>query len=349
MKGTSMPQRPVPHCCRPPRHLGRRAALVALVVAAGAAALSPWQPSLAAGADAGYPNQNVKFVVAFPAGGPTDAVARILGQRLSEKWGQGVVIENRGGAGGNIATRQVAKAEPNGYTVLVTTSAYAVNPSLTANAGYSPESDYKTAIVVATTSNIIVASTNVKASTLKELIETARTEKLTYGMPGPGTTPHLSAEKIFKVLAKVDIPHVPFTGAAPLLNALVGGHITLACLAMPPTIELIKSGQIKALAVISDKRVPSLPDVPTAMEQGFGDSEESTWVALFAPAGTPAAALAKLNTDVNAVIAEKPILERFDQLGMLPVGGSLATGEAYVRSEIKKWGEVVRSLGLRVE
>ena len=142
---------------------------------------------------------------------------------------------------------------------------------------------------------------------------------------------------------------MPFTGAAPLLNALLGGHITLACLAMPPTIELIKSGQIKALAVISDKRVPSLPDVPTAMEQGFGDIEESTWMALFVPAGTPAAVLEKLNTDVNAVLAEKPILQRLDQLGMLPVGGSLADSETYVRSEIKKWGEVVRKIGLKVE
>jgi tripartite-type tricarboxylate transporter receptor subunit TctC len=232
---------------------------------------------------------------------------------------------------------------------LLRTSAYAVNPSLTANAGYSPETDYKTAIVVATTPNIIVAAPNLKASNLKELIEAAKTEKLTYGMPGPGTTPHLSAEKIFKVLAKVDIPHVPFTGAAPLVNALLGGHIVLACLAMPPVIELIKSGQIKALAVISDKRVPSLPDVPTAMEQGFGDGEESTWMALFVPAGTPAAVLAKLNTDVNAVLAEKPVLERLDQLGMLPVGGSLAESDAYVRSEIRKWGEVVRKIGLRVE
>jgi tripartite-type tricarboxylate transporter receptor subunit TctC len=228
----------------------------------------------------------------FPAGGPTDAIARILGERLTEKWGQSVVIENRGGAGGNIAARQVAKAEPNGYTVLVTTSAYAVNPSLTANAGYVPETDFKTAVVAVTTPNIIVAAAGLKASNLKELLEAAKTEKFTYGMPGPGTTPHLSAEKIFKVLAKVDIPPVPFTGAAPLLNALLGRHITLACLAMPPTIELIKNGQIKALAVISDKRVPSLPDVPTAMEQGFGDSEESTWMALFVPAGTPAAAYA---------------------------------------------------------
>ena len=326
-------------------HFGpsRRSVLASMLVAIGLL------PARSAIAQDSYPSQNVRFIVAFPAGGPTDAVARILGQRLTEKWGQGVVIENRGGAGGNIATRQVAKAEPNGYTVLVTTSAYAVNPSLTANAGYAPETDYKTAIVVATTPNIIVASPSLKASNLKELIELARTEKLTYGMPGPGTTPHLSAERIFKVLAKVDIPHVPFTGAAPLLNALVGDHIKLGCLAMPPAIELIKNGQIKALAVVSDKRVPSLPDVPTAIEQGFGDSEESTWIALFVPAGTPAAVLAKLNADVNAIIAEPPILERFDQLGMLPVGGSLASGEAYVRAEIKKWGEVVRTLGLRVE
>ena len=318
------------------------------LLASTVAAASLFWPSLARPQEV-YPNQNVRFLVAFPAGGPTDAIARILGERLTEKWGQSVVIENRGGAGGNIAARQVAKAEPNGYTVLVTTSAYAVNPSLTANAGYVPETDFKTAVVAATSPNIIVAAAGLKASNLKELLEAAKTEKFTYGMPGPGTTPHLSAEKIFKVLAKVDIPPVPFTGAAPLLNALLGGHITLACLAMPPTIELIKNGQIKALAVISDKRVPSLPDVPTAMEQGFGDSEESTWMALFVPAGTPAAVLEKLNTDVNAVLAEKPILQRLDQLGMLPVGGSLAESEAYVRSEIKKWGEVVRKIGLKVE
>jgi tripartite-type tricarboxylate transporter receptor subunit TctC len=325
-----------------PRRICRRS-LLAAALAAG-----PLWP-LGAGAQDSYPSQNVKFVVAFAAGGPTDALARIVGQRLTEKWGQGVVIENRGGAGGNIAARQVAKADPNGYTILVTTSAYAVNPSLSANAGYSPDADYKTVIVVGTTPNIIVASPSLKASNLKELIEAAKTEKLTYGMPGAGTTPHLSAEKVFKVLAKVDVPHVPFTGAAPLLNALLGGHIPVACLAMPPAIELIKSGQIKALAVISDKRVPSLPDVPTAMEQGFGDGEESTWIALFAPAGTPAAVLEKLNGDVNAMLGESAILARLEQLGILPVGGTLAASDAYVQSEIKKWGDVVRRIGLKVD
>jgi tripartite-type tricarboxylate transporter receptor subunit TctC len=302
-----------------------------------------------AAAQGSYPTESVKFVVAFSAGGPTDVVARLLGQRLTEKWGQSVIIENRGGAGGNIAARQVAKAEPNGYTVLVTTSAFAVNPSLTANAGYAPESDFRTVIVAGTTPNIIVGAADLKASTLKELIEAAKTEKLTYGMPGTGTTPHLSAEKLFKVLAKVDIPAVTFTGGAPTLNALLGGHIKVACLAMPPTVEQIKSGRIKALAVLSDKRVPSLPDVPTAIEQGFGDREESTWIALFVPAATPAAVLARLNADINAVLAESDIRVRLDELGVLPVGGPPTSAEAYVHAEIRRWGEVVRSIGLRVD
>jgi tripartite-type tricarboxylate transporter receptor subunit TctC len=323
--------------------LARRSLLVAACAAVGLLT------SPAARSQEAYPNQNVKFVVAFPAGGPTDALARIVGNRLSEKWGQGVVIENRAGAGGNIAARQIAKAEPNGYAVLVTTSAFAVNPSLTANAGYSPDTEFKTAIVAATTPNIIVASRTLPASNLAELIAAARQETLSYGMPGPGTTPHLSAERIFKALAKVDIPPVAFTGASPLLNALLGGHIRLASVAMPPTIELIKNGSIKALAVLSDKRVPSLPDVPTAIEQGYGDSEESTWIALFVPASTPAAVLAKLNADVNAVLVEPAIGIRLEQLGMLPVGGSLDGSEAYVRAEIKKWADVVRTLGVKVE
>ncbi|RPI30304.1 MAG: hypothetical protein EHM67_19065 [Hyphomicrobiaceae bacterium] len=134
-----------------------------------------------------------------------------------------------------------------------------------------------------------------------------------------------------------------------MLNALLGGHIPLACLAMPPTIELIKSGQIKALAVLSDKRVPSLPEVPTAIEQGYGDGEESTWIALLVPMATPMAVISKLNADINGVLAETAIRQRLEQLGMLPLGGSLDTSEAYVRPEIKKWGEVVRSLGLKVD
>jgi tripartite-type tricarboxylate transporter receptor subunit TctC len=318
---------------------------LAVALASGAFCAS----GIRAAAQDAYPSQSVKLIVAFPAGGPTDAVARILGQRLQEKWGQSVVIENRGGAGGNIATRQVAKAEPNGYTLLVTTSAYAVNPSLSKNAGYAPETDFKTVVVAGTTPNILVASPQLKASNLKELFEQAKTEKLTYGMPGPGTTPHLSAEKLFRVIGQVDVPHVPFTGAAPLLNALLGGHVMLGCLAMPPTIEHIRDGKLKALAVISEKRIPSLPNVPTAMEQGYGDGEESTWIAVFAPAATPPSVLGKLNADANAVLTEAPIRERLEQIGVLPVGGMLAVSETYVTAEIKKWGEVVAKIGLKID
>jgi tripartite-type tricarboxylate transporter receptor subunit TctC len=321
----------------------KRSLVVALLTAWGVLA-----PSVAS-AQGLYPNESVKFVVAFSAGGPTDVVARILGQRLAEKWGRSVVVENHGGAGGNIAARLVARAEPNGYTVLVSTSAFAVNPSLTANAGYSPDSDYRTVIVVGTTPNIIIGAADLKASSLKELIEAAKTERLTYGMPGVGTTPHLSAEKLFKVLGKVDVPAVTFTGGAPTLNAVLGGHVKIACLAMPPAIEHIKNGQIKGLAVLGDKRVPSLPDVPTAIEQGFGDREESTWIALFVPASTPASVLARLNADTDAVLAEGDIRARLDQIGVLPVGGPPAAAEAYVHSEIRRWGEVVRSIGLRVD
>jgi tripartite-type tricarboxylate transporter receptor subunit TctC len=348
-----MPQRLGRKCPRTVRRAslrtGLRSNLIATAMAVLAGLFGQPRVGMAADADASYPSQNVKFVVAFPAGGPTDAMARILGQRLSEKWGQGVVIENRGGAGGNIAARQIAKAEPNGYAVLVTTSAFAVNPSLTANAGYTPESEFKTAVIAATTPNIIVASKTLPARSLQELVDAAKTEKFSYGMPGPGTTPHLSAERIFKSLAKVDIPPVPFTGAAPLLNALLGGHIPVASLAMPPAIALIKSGEIKALAVLSDKRVPSLPQVPTAIEQGYGDGEESTWIALFVPAATPVAVINKLNGDANAVLSEPAIAERLEQLGMVPVGGAPDSAESYVRGEINKWGEVVRSLGVKVE
>ena len=306
-------------------------------------------PAGVARAQESYPSQDVRFVVAFAPGGPADSIGRIIGQRLSEKWGRAVIIENRGGAGGNIAAQQVAKAEPTGYTVLVTTSAYAVNPSLSVNAGYSPKSDFRTAAIVATTPNIIVAAPGLKASTLREVIAAAKTEKFSYGTAGRGVTPHLSAERIFKLVAKVDIAHVPFTGGAPALNALLGGHITLVSVALPPALELVKSGQIKALAVTSAKRLPSLPNVPTASEEGFGDDEEGTWVALILPAGTPPSLLAKLNADVNAVLAEKDIRQRLDQLGFLPVGGTLAEAEAYVQSEIVRWGEVVRKIGLKVE
>jgi tripartite-type tricarboxylate transporter receptor subunit TctC len=259
------------------------------------------------------------------------------------------VVENRGGAGGNIAARQVAKADADGYTVLVTTSAYAVNPSLSANAGYSPDSDFKVAAIVATTPNLIVAAPGGGISSLADAVTRAKAEKLTYATAGVGTTPHLSAERIFRIAAKVDIPHVPHTGAGPALNAVMGGHIQLASVALPAAMELVKGGQVKPLAVTSAKRLSVLPDVPTTIEAGFGDREDATWVAFFLPAATPPDVIAKLNADVNSVLADAAVIAKLGQIGFAPVGGSQADAEGYVRSEIARWGEVIRTIGLKVD
>ena len=295
-----------------------------------------------------YPSQPVKLVVAFAPGGPADLIARILGQKLNEQWKQPVVIENRGGAGGNIAAGATAKAEPNGYTVLVTTSAFAVNPSLSSKAGYSP-ADFTTAIVAATTPNLIVGAPSLKAKTLRDVIEASKTENYTYGTAGVGTTPHLSAEKIFRLNAKVTIVHAPFTGAGPALNSVMGGHTALASVALPAAMELVKGGQVKALAVTSRDRMKSLPDVPTARELGLSDDEDATWVAFMVPAQTPPAVVAKLNDDINTALADSGVREQFERIGFSAIGGSPAESQSYVKSEIGKWGEIIRKLDLKQE
>jgi tripartite-type tricarboxylate transporter receptor subunit TctC len=294
-----------------------------------------------------YPAQPVHFTVAFAPGGPADIIARIIGQRLGEKWGQQPVVENRGGAGGNIAAAAAAKAEPNGYTVLVTTSALAVNVTLSNAPGFKAD-DFKTAVIVATTPNLIVGANNLKAATLKDVIADAKTEKFAYGSAGTGTTPHLSAERIFKIVAKADIPHAPFTGAGPALNAVIGGHIALASLALPTAVEQVLAGQVKPLAVTSKERVAALPNVPTAKELGFGDEEDSTWVAFFVPAKTPDAVVTKLNADVNAILKDEAAKQQLAKVGFMPVGGSQAEAESYVRSEIAKWADVIKKIDLKM-
>jgi tripartite-type tricarboxylate transporter receptor subunit TctC/quercetin dioxygenase-like cupin family protein len=247
-----------------------------------------------------YPNRPVKLQVAFAPGGPADVIARIIGQKLSERWKQSVVVENRGGAGGNIAAALTAKMEPDGYNILVTTSAFAVNQTLSKNPGYTSD-DFKAVVIVASTPNLIIGAPGLKGNNLKEVVEAAKTEKMTYGTAGVGTTPHLSAERIFKLQAKVDIPHAPFTGAGPALQAVAGGHIPLASIAMSAGVENVKGGQVKGLAVTSKERVKSLPNVPTARELGLGEEDDTTWVVFFVPAKTPDAVINKINADVDGL------------------------------------------------
>jgi tripartite-type tricarboxylate transporter receptor subunit TctC len=292
-----------------------------------------------------FPTKPVRLLVAFAPGGPADIIARIVGQKLGDRWKQSVVVENRGGAGGNIAAAAAAKADPDGYTILVTTSAFAVNQTLSKNPGYASD-DFRAAAVVATTPNLIIGAPTLKANNLKEVVEAARTEKMTYGTAGVGTTPHLSAERIFKLEAKVDIPHAPFTGAGPAMQAVVGSHIPLASVAMSAAVENVKAGQVKGLAVTSKERVASLPNVPTARELGLGEADDTTWVVFFVPAKTPDSVIIKINADIDAILRDKDTQDQLDKIGFMAVGGSAKDAEAYVQSETKRWGEIIGKIGL---
>ena len=242
-----------------------------------------------------YPSKPIRVTVAFPPAGPTDIIARLLAPKMSESLGQPVVVENRAGAGGNLATQQVAKAPADGYTLLLHSSAYAVNTALFANAGYDAEKDFIALAVVASQANLIIVHPDFPAKTLAELLQMAKTEKLAYGSPSSGTTPHLTAENLFKVRAKVDITHVPFKGGGPVAAAVLGGQPPIGSMAVGGQLANIKAGKLRALASSSARRLPALPDVPTLTELGFAGMEDYTWIGVFAPAGTPADIAQKLN------------------------------------------------------
>jgi len=315
----------------------------------GASLLGTALPAAAQTKPAAYPVKAIRFIVAFAPGGPADIIARLLGQQLSEALGQPIVVENRAGAGGNIATTVVAKAPPDGYTLLINTSAYAVNPSLSRKAGYDPVKDFTLAAVVASSPNLLVAYPGLKAKTLQELIVQAKDGKLNYGTAGAGTTPHLTAEYLFKVLAKVDVTHVPFAGAGPALAATIGGQVELASVALPAAVEMVKGGKVRGLAVTSAKRMPFLPDVPTVAESGFPGFEDYTWVGLFAPAGTPLPAINRLNAETEKILHLPEFQTKLANLGFEPRGGSTAEADKYLRAELTKWARVVRETGAQAE
>ncbi len=306
---------------------------------------------LSAGAHAQttYPNKPVKFVVAFAPGGPADIIARLLGQRLSESLGQPVVVENRAGAGGNVASGIVAKAAPDGYTLMVNTSSLAVNVSLSKNPGFDAEKDFTLASVVASSPNLLVAYPGLKAKNLQEVVAEAKSGKLNYGTAGAGTTPHLTAEYLFKVLAKVDVTHIPFQGAGPALNATLGGQVEMASVALPAAVEMVKGGKVRGLAVTSNKRVTALPDVPTVAESGFPGFEDYTWVGVFAPSKTPPEVVQHLNSEINKILRSADFQAKLAGVGFEPVGGSTKDAADYLKTELAKWAKVVKETGTKVE
>jgi tripartite-type tricarboxylate transporter receptor subunit TctC len=296
-----------------------------------------------------YPNKPVRIIVAFAPGGIADVAARLVAAKLTEAWGQNVIVENRAGGGGSIGVVAAARSAPDGYTVLATTTSIAVNPSLSGNAGYDIDKDLLPVINLASSPNLFAAYPGAGATTLRQFIDKAKTGKLNYGSAGSGTTPHLSAEYLFKILAKVNVTHVPYKGAGPAVAAAVAGEVEVASVAMPPVVPQVKAGRLIGLAVTSNKRVAALPDVPTVAESGFPGFEDYTWVGFFMPAGTPPEAVNRFNSEINKLLATQDMKDRLAALGFEPVGGSPAEFGRYVTAEVQKWAKVVKDTGAKAE
>jgi tripartite-type tricarboxylate transporter receptor subunit TctC len=291
-----------------------------------------------------WPTKPVRLVAPFAPGGPVDIIGRLVGAKISGYLGQQVLIDNRPGAGGNIGTVQVAKSAPDGYTGLVTSSAYVVNPSLYKNAGYDPEHDLVAVAIAATQPNVIVVNAGaVPTGTLKDFVASSKTRRIAgFATPGSGTTPHLTAEHVLRSLAHLDMQPIHFKGAGPAVTGVVSGEPPVGSMAISGPLPFIKSGKLRALAVSSAKRVPALPDVPTLAEAGFPGVEDYTWVGIFFPAGTPDAIVQKLNEAVNRAIHSPDVRERLDQLAFEAVGGTPREFAQYVKSEVPKWRKVIQ-------
>ncbi|MEP6657532.1 MAG: tripartite tricarboxylate transporter substrate binding protein [Betaproteobacteria bacterium] len=306
---------------------------------------------LAHGQAASYPVRPIRLVVPFPAGGATDILARAIGQRFSEVLGQPVIVDNRPGAGGNIGSELVAKATPDGYTLLMgTVGTHAINPSLYAKMPYDHVKDFAPVILVAGVPNVFVVHPSVPVRTVGEFIAYAKANpgKLNFASSGSGTSIHLAGE-LFKVMAGVQMTHVPYKGSSPAIQDLLGGQVQLMFDNLPSALPQIKAGKLRALAVTSANRTPTLPDVPTVAEAGLPGFEASSWFGVLAPAGTPPAIINRLNAEGVKWLATPEAKEKMQNLGANAAGGTPDDFAAHIRAETVKWARVVKDSGAKAE
>ena len=297
-----------------------------------------------------YPDRNVRVLVPFAQGGPTDVIARVFAQRLSESLGHSFYVENVPGAGGNLGTAQAARAPADGYTILVTSTGFMVNPSLYAKIPYDPIKDFTPLTLAAVSPNVIFVNPSVPAKTLKELIELIKNNpgKYAYAQPAMGSTPHLSAE-LFKQTFGLDLVMVPFNSAGLAVNGVLAGQPPIGFTALPPTIGLINEGKLRGLAIEALKRSPTIPNVPTIAEAGVPGQEADTLTGFVLPAGTPPAIVAKLHDEMVKIGALPEIRERLEKIGFNPVINTPDEFGARIRSEMEKWGKVVHAANLKIE
>ncbi len=315
------------------RTFGRFGAAAALFAALGFTGASA----------AGYPDHPVKVVVPFAPAGPTDVMARLIAQKLSESLKQQFFVENHPGAGGNIGMMQVARSTPDGYTILVASSSYTVNPSLYVKNPYDAFKDFAPITLAAASPNILVINADVPAKNVKELVALLKAEPAKYSVanPGVGTTPQLAAE-LFKLTNKLETASVPFGGAGPAIQSAVGGHTPVAFSALPPAAPQVQGGKLRALAVTSAKRSATLPDVPTMAEAGFKGQESETMQGVFVAAGTPKEIVDLLNREIVKAMQLPDVKEKCAQLGFDVVANTQAEFAAYIKTDVEKWGKVIK-------
>jgi len=314
------------------------------------AALALSAPHAAAAAEP-YPARPVRFVVAFPPGGGTDIIARSIAQKLGERLGQQVLVDNRPGAGGNIGTDIVAKSSPDGYTLLMGSAGpLAINASLFARMPFDPIKDLAPVTLAASTPNVLVVHPSLPAATVRELIALAKARpgEINFASSGHGTPAHLAGE-LFNSMAGVKLIHVPYKGAAPALADLLGGQVQLMFSTMPPALPHVKDGKLRALAVTSLKRSPAAPDLPTVDEIALPGFEANTWHGVVVPAGTPGAIVARLNREIVAILHLPDVVERLSGQGAEALGSTPEEFAAYIKSESVKWAKVVRDSGAKAE
>jgi len=320
-----------------------RSALL-LVVAAATGALSQPAPAQT------YPDRPITLVVPYPAGGGNDVLARLVAEKMSKSLGGTIVVENRGGAGGTIATRQVAKSAPDGYALLIATSSLAINPSLYPNVGYDPRKDFAPIGLIASSSNIVLVHPSVPARSIKELIGLAKQQagKLHFASTGSGSSVHLAAE-LFAAMSGVKLTHVPYRGSGPALTDLVGGHVAIMFGTLPPSIGLVKEGKLRALAVTGPKRSNIFPDLPTVAEAGLPGYEAVLHYGLVAPAATPRPIVEKLNAALRAALTDEGLRQRLATEGAEPLPSTPEEYAADIDREEIKWSRIVRESGARAE
>jgi len=314
--------------------------ILAAVIASGAAA----------GAGAAYPDKPIQLIVPYPPAGMTDVFARPIGQKLSERLGQPVVIVNRPGAGGTIGASAVAKANPDGYTLILGTfGTHAVNDAMM-KLPYNSLKDFTPVIPVATVPSVMSVLATSPITSVQDLVARARAKpgELTHASTGIGASPQLCLE-LFKQMAKVDITDVMYNGGGPALIALLGGQVTMIFDTIGTSIPHIKAGQIRPLGISSDHRSPALPDVPTIAESGYPGFNLVPWFAIWAPAGTPPEIVQKLNQEINAVLKLPDVQERFSGIGAEIMGGSVEDFAAFHRAEYARWGKFIRETGIKVQ